>query len=213
MNPQQISCHIHYSPGTKAVMKASDINLSLGIQQQDQKALAFLYDKYGDVLYGIAHKIVHSEDLAQDIVQEAFIKIWKNGPNYDPKKGTIFTWALNITRNLAIDKTRSAAFKKRQHVLEIGTKIDNTTAFSVENRPEHIGLKSQVNELDPKYKEVIDLIYFRGYTQSEVKELLGIPLGTVKSRIRIGLRELRKVFSMYRVPILLIAANWTFFLG
>lgn len=194
-------------------MEASNINLGLGIQQQEQKALVFLYDKYGDVLYGIAHKIVQSDDLAQDIVQEAFIKIWKNGPSYNPKKGTVFTWALNITRNLAIDKTRSAAYKKRQYVDEAGTTIHNATAFSVENKPEHIGLKSQVNELDPKYKEVIDLVYFRGYTQSEVKDLLGIPLGTVKSRIRIGLRELRKVFSIYRVPIFIIAANWTFFLG
>lgn len=194
-------------------MKASERDLGLGIQQQDKQTISYLYDNYADVLYGIACKIVRSEDIAQDVLQEAFIKFWKNGPSYDPGKGSVFTWALNITRNLAIDKTRSNAYKRRAQVEEVENTVVNSRHFSTENQPEHIGLKNQVDDLDPKYKEVIDLIYFRGYTQSEVQELLGIPLGTVKSRVRIGLRELRKVFSMYRVSMLVMATDWIFYLG
>lgn len=186
-------------------MKISEQEWAECLRQQDKRAITYLYDHYADVLYGVTLKIVGSEDLAQDVVQEAFVKIWKNGPQYDPKKGSIFTWALNITRNLAIDKTRSAYFKQRT----VSIAIEDTDTFlwarkDPKSNPDHIGLQQEVDRLDTKYQQVIDLIYFRGYTQTEVKELLNIPLGTVKSRVRIGLRQLRKVFTSQRMTMLLL---------
>lgn len=195
------------SPRIKTIMKASPEDLGRLIQTQQKEAIEQLYDQYADVLYGITVKIVRSEELAQDVLQEAFVKIWKNGASYDPSKGTVFTWALNITRNLAIDKTRSAAFRRRSKFDDMDITF-NKQCFSTETNTDTMGLKHQVDRLDPKYQEVIDLVYLRGYTQAEVMDLLGIPLGTVKSRIRIGLRELRKVFLAHRVPIIWAITHW-----
>jgi RNA polymerase sigma factor (sigma-70 family) len=196
-----------WSPRIRTIMKASHEDLGRSIQTQQKKAIEQLYDQYADVLYGITVKIVRSEELAQDVLQEAFVKIWKNGASYDPSKGTVFTWALNITRNLAIDKTRSAAFRRRSQFDDVDVTF-NKQRFSTETNTDTIGLKREVSSLDPKYQEVIDLVYFRGYTQAEVQDLLGIPLGTVKSRIRIGLRELRKVFLAHRVFIIWAISQW-----
>lgn len=184
-------------------MDVSEQTLGELIQRKDRRGIEILYDQYSDVLYGITLKIVLSEDVAQDILQEAFIKIWKNGGSYDSEKGTVFTWSLNITRNLAIDYIRSATYRRRGQAEDLGNVQANPGAsLRTETNTDSIGLDKEVGRLDRKYQEVIDLVYFRGYTQSEVKDLLDIPLGTVKSRIRIGLRELRKVFTVHRIPLL-----------
>lgn len=177
-------------------MLAKQNNLIQGLKKQDKQVIAELYDLYADTLYGIILKVVNQhEGLAQDILQDAFVKIWKNGDRYDESKGTLFTWMLNICRNQAIDKTRSANFKRKSSIQDYTQETSNNIQHSYEQRPEHIGLKSEVGRLEEKYREVIELIYFQGFTQVEVVEHLDIPLGTVKSRIRIGLRELKKRFG------------------
>ncbi len=157
--------------------------------------MAVLYDQYASVLYGIVLQIVPSETEAQDILQEAFLKVWQAGPTYDPARGSLFTWMLNITRNTAIDKTRSKSFKKKAHWVALEDNTANLVDWSVHPQPDHIGLKKEVDSLEFKYRQVIELLYFRGFTQREVVELLRIPLGTVKSRTRIALRKLRKIFE------------------
>ena len=169
-------------------MQAPNGHIIKQLQEQNKQAISALYDQYGPALYGIVLKIVRSEMIAEDVLQEAFVKIWKKGHSYDPSKGTLFTWMLNITRNTAIDKLRTEESRNR-----IAT--NQQEVFS-ETPTDHIGLNTQVNKLEEKYRHVIDLIYFKGYTQEEVTEELNIPLGTVKSRVRIALRELRKVFSV-----------------
>ena len=169
------------------------------LQKQDKGVIAELYDRYGDALYGIIFRIVQSESLAKDVLQECFIKIWKKGANYDETKGTLFTWMLNIARNTAIDKTRSASFRRKQTIQALD---DNVYRIgTTEIKPEHIGLKNMLEQLDPKYREVLDLVYFNGYTHKEVQEQLDIPLGSVKSRLRIGLRELRKIFDVSNIVL------------
>lgn len=133
--------------------------------------------------------------LAQDILQEAFVKIWKHADHYDPSKGSLFTWMLNITRNLAIDKIRSAGYRNQEKIQALDENVYNNSKLIETLNPNTIGLHKLVDQLEDKYRMVIDLIYFGGFTQQEVQEKLGIPLGTVKSRIRIALRELRKVFE------------------
>ncbi|NRA47904.1 MAG: sigma-70 family RNA polymerase sigma factor [Phaeodactylibacter sp.] len=164
------------------------------LQQKDKSAISELYDDYAPSLYGIALRIVHSEAIAQDVVQETFIKAWKNAAAYNREKGTLFTWLLNITRNGAIDKTRSAAFRRRQHAVPVDEKVKNDHELSVVQNTDHIGLRTFVDQLEGKYREIIELAYFQGYTQQEIADHLDLPIGTVKSRIRIGLRELRKIF-------------------
>ena len=175
-------------------MKISNQDLIYRLQAQDKTVVGELYDLYSDTLYGIVLRIVQQEALAQDVLQEAFVKIWKNGHRYDSSKGTLFTWMLNICRNTAIDKTRSANYRRQSKIHAIDQSVYNDEKWSYEQNPDHIGLQQEVVKLEEKYREIIELIYFQGYTQQEVTEHLNLPLGTVKSRVRIGLRELRKLF-------------------
>lgn len=185
-------------------MKVSPHQVIQLLAQRDKRAISILYDQYGPALYGIIIKIVKSESIAQDVLQDSFIKIWKNGPNYDPKKGTLFTWMLNISRNTAIDKTRSSYYRRTQNSESINHNVSNNINWSIVPKTEHIGLKKVISNLDEKYKIIIELIYFRGLSQQEVHEQLNIPLGTVKSRLRIGLRELRKVFDIQNISIIVL---------
>lgn len=172
------------------------------LAQKDKRAISILYDQYGPALYGIILKIVKKEAIAQDVLQDSFIKIWKNGPMYNSQKGTLFTWMLNIARNTAIDKTRSKHYRVNDFIEEVSHEHGNSLEWSFAPKPEHIGLKKIINNLDEKYRLIIELIYFRGLSQQEVHEQLNIPLGTVKSRLRIGLRELRKVFDIQNIPLI-----------
>jgi len=174
------------------------------LRAKDQKVIEELYDQYGAALYGIVLKIVVSEAVAQDVLQDAFVKIWKNGPSYDSGRGSLFTWMLNICRNTAIDRKRSADYQQRQKIQELDASVYHMESAAEKVQPEHIGLNGVVGTLEEKYRVVIDLIYFQGFTQQEVQEVLNIPLGTVKSRIRIALRELRRLFEIQQVGVILL---------
>lgn len=169
------------------------------LKAQDKAAISVLYDRYAATLNGVIFRIVHSEELAEDVLQETFIKIWKKGASYDSSKGTLFTWMLNIARNTAIDKTRSANFRNKGKIQELDTHVYGIGTESI--NPDHIGVKDMLDRLDPKYKEILELVYFQGYTQKEIEEELNIPLGTVKSRVRIGLRELRTIFEGSKISL------------
>lgn len=184
----------------------NDENLVSRLQKKEKSAISDLYDEYAPSLYGIALRIVQSEELARDVVQETFIKVWKNAALYERSKGTLFTWLLNIARNTAIDKTRSASFRRRQAAVPADVELNNNPQFSTSQNTDQIGLKDFVNQLEEKYREVIELAYFHGYTQPEIAELLQLPVGTVKSRVRIGIRELRKIFLEPGLTHLFIAA-------
>ena len=174
------------------------------LQQQDKAAISWLYDKYSPAIYGIVLRIVKSEMVAQDVVQESFVKAWRKGASFDRSKGTLFTWLLNIARNTAIDKTRSANFRNNGKIQPLDQTVSNNKRLSAEQKVDHIGLDQMVNTLEAKYREVIEITFFKGYTHQEAAEYLKLPLGTVKSRIRIALRELRKGFQEYQITILLM---------
>jgi len=166
------------------------------LQQQNAKALAIVYDNYSSALYGIILRIVSHQEIAEDVLQEAFVKIWKNFSQYDASKGKLFTWMANLARNLAIDKVRSKDFSNASK----NQNIDNLVSFvdfksSTSQNPDLIGLRKLVEALDPEQKKLIDLLYFGGFTQAEVADKLGIPLGTVKTRARMAIQNLRKNFE------------------
>lgn len=178
------------------------------MREKDKKAIALLYDLYAPALFGVVLKIVRSEQTAEDVLQDVFVKIWKNSAHYNPGKGRLFTWLLNIARNTAIDKVRSAPFRQSEKNQTLDSSVHNYKSQSLNLNTEQIGLRELVEGLDGKYQEIIDLIYFQGFTQKEVMETLNIPLGTVKSRIRIALRELRKFFETHK--IVLTTIFWLF---
>jgi RNA polymerase sigma-70 factor, ECF subfamily len=161
------------------------------LRQKNRDGYNELYERYAATLYGIICKIVNDTSTAEDILQDTFVKVWKNIDNYSKEKGSLFTWLLNIARYTAIDYLRS---KQHRQKLKNQTTTDNEyiqeTFYTVDNL-DNSSLKGLVAKLEPKYREVIDLVYFWGYTQDEVSKILNMPLGTVKTRARMGLQILR----------------------
>jgi len=163
------------------------------LKQGDQKGLQILYDDYSQALYGIILRIVRSEDTASDLLQETFVKIWSKFSFYNNGKGRLFTWMVNIARNTAIDHLRSKDFKLSQKVQPTENFVDET---GVSMKVEEIGIREMVEKhLSKENHSIIELIYYKGFTQKEVADKLDMPLGTVKSKVRIACRELRKVFN------------------
>ncbi|WP_190811604.1 RNA polymerase sigma factor [Flagellimonas sp. S3867] len=172
------------------------------LAEKDDKAISLLYENYGDTLFGVAYKVVRDEDLAQDILQESFIKIWKKADSYDPSKAKLFTWLFRITRNTAIDKLRSVSNKSDKEVQIDVSDVYNLGVSGI--RPEFMDVQENLDKIEPKYKIVLEALFFEGMTQQEASEELDIPLGTVKSRLKIGLREMGKIYGTSITQLLLI---------
>lgn len=163
------------------------------LQERDEKALPLLYEHYGDTLYGVAHKVVRDYELAQDVLQESFVKIWKKSDSYDPTKAKLFTWLFRITRNTAIDKLRSVNTKMDK---EIQIDVSDVYNLGVESiKPEFMDVRENLGKIENKYQIVLEALFFQGMTQQEASDELDIPLGTIKSRLKIGLRELKKIYG------------------
>ncbi len=161
------------------------------LRNKSREGFALLYDNYGPSMYGIICKIVKDDVTAEDVLQETFVKVWKNISSYSEEKGSFFTWLLNITRYTAIDYLRSKQHKQKIKNQNLGdNEYIEGNCYATEEQ-EFTGLKDIVAKLEPKYREVIDLVYFKGYTQDEVSKILSMPLGTVKTRARMGLQILR----------------------
>lgn len=167
------------------------------IYKKDNRAFTLLYDMYSKSLYGIIFNLIKDKEESEDVLQEVFIKIWKNLDSYDESRGRLFTWMLNITRNSAIDKLRSKNFNNNQK--NVSPKnfvhiIDENNSMT--NRIDSIGIKEFISKLKPKCIQVIELLFFQGYTQQEASEELEIPLGTIKTQNRNCVNELRKILQL-----------------
>ena len=163
------------------------------LQRGDKKAISLLYECYADALYGVILKVITDEDIAQDVLQEAFVKIWKNAKSYDPKKAKLFTWLYRISYNAAIDKIRSVSKKTKKEVQIEASNVYKITSEGLNQ--DVIDIKKHLKTLDEKYQIVINALFFEGMTQQEASDELDIPLGTIKSRLKIGLRELKKIYD------------------
>jgi RNA polymerase sigma-70 factor (ECF subfamily) len=166
------------------------------LKNGDEKGLEVLYQNYSKALYNVIFQIVRSDEVAEEALQDGFLKIWKNATSYDRSKGTIFTWMLNICRNIAIDKTRSKDFKNELKNQNIETSVNYEKDLPTGFTPEHIGLAKVVDKLKPELRDVIDMVFFKGFTQLQAAEALKIPLGTIKTRSRNAILELRKYFAL-----------------
>ena len=178
------------------IRKYSEEELVLLLRQQDQQAFSYLYDNYAAALNGIIYRMVDEKELAEDILQEAFIKIWNNFSQYDNSKGRLFTWMLNIVRNLTIDTLRSKGYKKQHKISGDENAVSNLSENGGgAERFDAMGVRKQLANLKPEQRTIIDLAYFNGYTQDEIAKEIGIPLGTVKTRMRSAIIELRKILQ------------------
>ncbi len=178
----------------KIILSEEELIRALG--SREKIAIEALYDMYSASLFGVISRIVIDEATSEDVLQETFVKIWNSFTSYSSEKGRLFTWMVNIARNLAIDKIRSKDFKNNNKNQE----LENNVTFIDEQRntvykPELLGIKDLVETLKPDQKSIVDLIYFKGYTHVEAAEELEIPLGTIKTRLRMAIQQLRKHFN------------------
>jgi RNA polymerase sigma-70 factor (ECF subfamily) len=167
-------------------------DLIIAMQNGDEKAFSRIYTLYSEAIYGIIYSIVLDENTAEEILQDVFIKVWNNASSYSIHKGRFFTWVLNIARNAAIDETRSKSFKNSKKNLSSTNFVDIlSSSDSFTKATNAIGLKKFVDALKPACIKIIDLLYFKGYTQAEASKTLDIPIGTIKTRNRTCINELR----------------------
>ena len=150
--------------------------------KKDDRAFSLVYDMYSKSLFSVINNLVNDKDEAEDVLQEVFVKIWRNIDMYSDSKGRFYTWILNIARNTAIDKLRSKGFSNKQKNLSSDNFVhllDDSN--NLINRIDVIGIREFVEKLKPKCIQIIELLFFRGYTQQEASDELEIPLGTVKT--------------------------------
>lgn len=166
------------------------------LKQKSREGFNYLYKQYAAVLYGIVRKVVYDEQIAQDTLQEAFVKIWNNIDRFDPAKGRLYTWMLNVARNAAIDKLRSKSEVMRSKI-QTGEDIvyKAEEGKDTEQKTDAIGLKETVAGMQLEYRVIVELAYFKGFTLDEISKTLNIPLGTVKTRMRKAITMLRAYFN------------------
>ena len=160
----------------------------------DDRAMELLYDNYGDTFYGIAHQILKDEALAVDVLQDAFVKVWKKSANYDPGKGRLFTWVLSIVRNQAIDALRKAGRRNEIQGDMADVSISNEPSGTV-NHDVRMDVNTVLSKLEKDKRVLIEHSYILGYSHPEIAKKFDMPLGTVKTRIRNAMIELREIFE------------------
>ena len=184
-------------------LRLSEDQLVEGLKNMDGGAMSALYQMYSDSLYRVISTIVLVEEVAQDLLQETFIKIWKSFKQYDPGKGRLYTWMARLARNISIDYLRSVNYRNftvSDDISQSTQQIDQ--AFQVSYNPELIGVKDMTNILNEDQKSALDLIYFKGYTHVQAAEELQVTVGILRSRLKSAIAELRTFYNMD-----LIAAN------
>lgn len=175
------------------------------LEQGDRKAIDIAYKNYGRALYGIILRVVKSSEVAEEVLQDVFVKIWTNAESYNRSKGRLFTWMSNIARNASIDSIRTARSKREQKTTSIDNPVYENAGGNEEMNVKDFALQKVIDSLDEKHRLLIDLTYFQGYSQREIEKEQGIPLGTIKSRLRLAVNQLREKLNDDQVRNLLVS--------
>ena len=179
----------------KLLEQESENELVRRLYARDAAAMDQFYKSYSKALYYTIWRIVRQDELAEDLLQECMVKFWLAFPRYDSRKGRLFTWALNIARNLAIACLREHRYRDAQRTQSLSESLTLERAAPPTFVPEHIGVRDWLELLGPSDRQLLDLLYLQGYTQTEAADELHLPLGTVKSRIGRIIRTLSRVMS------------------
>jgi len=171
------------------------------IAQQDREALSQLYDRYARVMYSLAFKILNSVEEAEEVVLDVFSQVWRTAQNYDDKKGRVDNWLFLMTRSRSLDRLRKSL--RQSKIIDASTKVVQEKSFGFKNIPEEKLLIRECREqvftalaqLPEPQRQVIELAYYQGLTQSEIAKQMQISLGTVKTRVRLALKKLRSLLN------------------
>jgi RNA polymerase sigma factor (sigma-70 family) len=169
----------------------SDEALLALVARSDDAALGTLYDRYGRPAYALAARIVRDPALAQDAVQDAFLAAWRTAPSFDPRRGTAATWLLTLVHRRAVDVVRREERRRASPLEDAPVASGDATDEAAEAREQRARVRRALAVLTPAEREALELAYYGGLSQSEIAERLGVPLGTVKSRMFAGLARLR----------------------
>lgn len=180
---------------TQAAQRMADEELMHLIRSGDSRAFAVVYDRHCGSAFSLAYRMCGTRAAAEDVVQESFLSLWRSGGRYDASRGSVRTWLLGITHNRSIDALRRATVHDRRRASDEGLEerfqAPDRTDVEVSRREEASEIASALAELPDEQGEVIRLAYYGGYTHTEIADMLGAPLGTVKGRMRLGLEKLR----------------------
>ena len=179
----------------KAYRGLQDGQLVALVAERDAGAMEALYDRYGKPAYSLARRILADEALAQDVVQEVFLSLWRDAERFDARRGTVATYLLSMTHHRAVDVARREENQRRwrasDEMLELTPDPGAGVEGEVEASERRAEVRAALHELPPAQREALALAYFGGYTQREVASLVGVPLGTVKTRMAAGMRRLK----------------------
>jgi RNA polymerase sigma-70 factor, ECF subfamily len=173
----------------------ADEDLMLLVEGGDADAFAALYDRYCRLAYSVAHKLTGEKQAAEDLTQDAFIKVWRSADGYRPERGSVRTWILSVVRNRGIDQLRAKATRRRmqEKVEASALRSEPSEAFAQLWHEARLGRVREALDALPHFQQqVLELAHFSDLTHEEIAERLGLPPGTVKGRIRLGLEKLRK---------------------
>jgi RNA polymerase sigma-70 factor (ECF subfamily) len=176
----------------------ADEDLMALVESGDSGAFAGLYDRHGRAAYSLAYRMAGERQAAEDLVQEAFLDVWRAAGSYRAERGSVRTWVLTIVHNRGIDQIRSAASRRRvQDRVEATASLSQPSeAFSEAWRnSQRSQVRKALKDLPSEQLQVLELAYFSGYTHTEIADLLDLPLGTVKGRMRLGLKKIRAYFD------------------
>lgn len=177
----------------------SDVELLRRVAAGDQDALLILYDRYGRLVYSLAYRMLQDHQLAEEVTQDVFTRVWQSAASFDPERSSFTTWLTSITRNRTIDILRRRRVRGLTGAgeAELNTAITRADErLSPEFHLEALAVREALAQLPESQREVLELAYFQGMTQREIAEYLNIPLGTVKTRMRLGMIKLRELLEV-----------------
>jgi RNA polymerase sigma-70 factor, ECF subfamily len=178
-----------------ALQSLADEELMALIAKGQARAFETIYERHGGAAFSLAYRMCGSRSLAEDVAQEAFLSIWRSGGRYDRARGSVRTWVLGIVHNRAIDVLRRTVVHERRRASDEGIEerfeAPERTEVEAARREEASTIRGMLETLPDEQSRVIELAYFGGFTHSEIAEMLGAPIGTVKGRMRLGLEKLR----------------------
>lgn len=192
---------------SKIATTATDSELFEKIADLQKNALSELYDRFADRLFGFACKILNHEGLAEDVLQELFIYLWENAQRFDKKRGNVSAWLTVLCRNRCIDKLRSRTSTQKHTttiddaiLLNMGDDESDNPLDIVSYKETQIKVKAALQQLSSEQREPIMMAYFEGFSQSEIAARINQPLGTVKTRVRLGMQKLRTILKTELQP-------------
>ena len=191
-------------PGAPDLRSLADEDLMQLVRRGDARAFEAVYDRHAGAAFAVAYRMVGRGNVAEDVVQEAFLSIWRSGARYERARGSVRTWVLGIVHHRAIDQLRRTAVHAKRRASDEGieerVEAPERTETEVARREEADTIRSAMDNLPAEQSHVIELAYFGGFTHTEIAEMLETPVGTVKGRMRLGLEKLRNHLRTLELP-------------